>query len=264
MNSAMIHFEPCFSRMDQGIFLKRTLKKIKKTIKVENYDVLIYKIPICIEKPSERAIQKFILLLKEDLIKNIILSDDAASLPFLEEFKKHFNIIDGASVINYRIYDILRKCVSMKENDLSDCSIILYTNTPELAKECILKIYKHVRKIKIESQKPDLFFDLTSFFLYEYGIFIEINQQKEKQEKELSIVLDDNLESADLFYFNEKKSEILFTNKNYFKEFKKFRNLTQSSIEFLIDQFYGNIDNQSIKMFFKTYPLRISKIKNND
>jgi len=264
MNSAMIHFEPCFSRKDQGIFLKRTLKKVKKTVKIENKEILVYTVPVCIEKPSERAIRKFIEYLKKENIKKIILSDAAALLPFKDEFYKNFSVFDGAAVINYKIQDILRKYVSTKEADLSNCAVLLYTNSPELAKECILKIYKHVRKIKIESIKPDLFFDLTSFFLYEYGIFIEINQQREKNLKEISIVLDSFKEKADLFYYNEEKTEILYFKKDLFNTFKKYRNLNQSSIEFLVDQINGNTSAQSIKQFFKTYPFRIIKIKNND
>ncbi len=264
MNSAIIHFEPVFSKLDQSIFIKRTLKKVKKNVVIEKKAIPVYILPLCQENPSEKAMMKFISYLKAEGIQRVLLSDAAETFPIIDILKENISIITGMSVINYKIYDILRKCAGARELSLENSTLLLYTNRPALAKELILKIHKHVKKIKIETEKPELFTELTDHFLEEYGIFISVNQ--ERTEEDLKVQLDgiEKKVGMDLYINEEKPSNILFFDKNAFAEIKPFKKLNQSCIEFLIDQYYGTIKNETIRQIFKDYSVRITKIENND
>lgn len=260
MKSAIIHFEPVFSRWDQSLFTRKAFKNVKSEINVNDKQILIYNIPVWKEKPSEKMMLRFISYLKEEEIDTILLSDSAEALSISHVLKKHFKIFNGSFVINYKLYDILRKCAEAHSLELSESTLVLLTSQPEKAKEFILKIYKHIKRIKIKTEKPEIFSELSSFFLYEYGLFIEVSKQTEKKEFELFIYIDGLLDSANLYLGDAKQTEIIFNGKNLFKEIKKYKKLNQITLEFLIYQFCGKLSHQNIKLFFKTYPVRIIKL----
>lgn len=259
MKSAIIHFEPIFTKWEQRFFTKKAFKKVKSTVMINKKEVLVYKLPVTEENPSERMMLRFLSYLKEENIDTVLLSDSAKSLPVSSMLKSHFKYFDGNSVINYKLYDILRKCAENASTELSDATLVLITNKPDVAKEFILKVYKHIKRIKIKTEMPTLFSDLTSFFLYEYGLFIEIVGQAKKQEKDIFILFDGNYDIADLSFNNENKTELIFSAKNYFKEIMPYAKLNQNTLEFLIHQLYGSISQQSVKSFFKVYSVRVIK-----
>ncbi len=260
MKSAIIDFEPIFTKWEQRFFIKKAFKKIKSSVMVNEKEILIYKIPVVEEYPSEKMMFRFISHLKDEKIDTIILSDRAKLLPVSSMLKNHFKFYDGNSVINYKLYDILRKCAESQCLELCDATLILATNKPDVAKEFILKVYKHVKRIKIKTENPTFFSDLTSFFLYEYGLFIETARQIKKQEKDIFILFDGTCELADVSFNSENKTEILFSAKNIFREIMPYVKLNQNTLEFLIHQLYGNLSTHSVKSFFKAYSVRVIKL----
>lgn len=260
MKSAIIHYEPIFTKWEQRFFIKKAFKKVKSTIMVNKKEVLVYKLPVTEENPSEKMMLRFLSYLKKENIDSVLLSDRAKSLPVSSMLKGHFKFFDGNSVINYKLYDILRKCAESAGTELNDATLTLITNKPDVAKEFILKVYKHIKRIKIKTENPTLFSDLTSFFLYEYGLFIEIVGQVKKQEKDIVILFDGSCDMADISFNNENTTEILFSAKNIFREIMPYVKLNQNTLEFLIYQLYGNISTQSVKSFFKAYSVRVIKL----
>lgn len=260
MQSALIHFEPVFTKWEQNIFIKKAFKKVKSTIMINEKEIPVYKMPVFMEKPSKKMMQRFISYLKEENIEYVLLSESAASLSVSYILKNHFKLFTGGSVINYKLYEILKKCAESRNKELSDSSVVLITESLENAKEFIMKIYKHVKKIKIKTDKPTIFSDLTSFFMYEYGLFIEISRKTEKKENEIYILLDGLYKSADLYVNGDDKTEILFSAKNLFKELTPYVKLNQYTLEFLIHQLSGNLSQQGIKSFFKMYSVRVIKL----
>ena len=148
MQAAIIHFEDIFRKKDQ-FFIGKTLKKIKRSIKIENNEIPVYILPVTKEKPSVKAIKRFITYLKEEKIKYIIFSE--AALPFrslFENINEGFEFFSGMHVIHHKIFDILRKCAEKNNVELSASTVTLLTDYPEQAKEMILKIYRYVKKIR--------------------------------------------------------------------------------------------------------------------
>ena len=147
MQGAIIHFEPIFSNLDQSLLIKKTLKKVKKEIITENLKIPVYCMPIAEKKPSQKAIYHFVNHLKENNIQSIILSEQAKKFAYLlKEYKKDFYIFNGNYVINYKINDILRKYAREKNIEIGKSTAVLITNSPEKAREIILKIYKIVKR----------------------------------------------------------------------------------------------------------------------
>lgn len=260
MNLAIIHHEPIFSKWNQIFFTKKVKEKIKREITILNKKVPVYLIPIIKEKPSEKAINQFILYLKEENIDIVLLSNDVECLPVAKEIKKHFLFLNGNKVINYRLYDILRKCADARNTELSKSTLIISAEEPEQVKQFILKVYKFVKKIKIQTNKPSLFSDLSAFFLYEYGLFIEIVKEVKKTDNEIIISLTEKSQQADVCFCNEKNTEIIFSVKNLLYEINSYKKLNQEMIEFLIYLLYNNIKEENIKRFFKTYSVRVVKL----
>ena len=260
MKSALIHFEPVFTKWEQSLFIKKAFKKVKSTIIINEKEIPVYKIPVFSEKPSEKMIQRFINYLKEENIDSVLLSESAALLSVSYMLKNHFKFFTGNYVINYKLYEILKKCAESRSLELSDSTLVLLTESYENAKEFIIKVYKNVRKIKIKTDKPTAFSELASFFLYEYGLFIEISRKEEKKEDEIYILLDGLCESADFYIDGENKTEILFSAKNLFKEITPYVKLNQNTLEFLIYQLLGNLSQQELKTFFKMYSVRVVKL----
>ncbi|MBE7048478.1 MAG: hypothetical protein E7393_03790 [Ruminococcaceae bacterium] len=266
MKAAIIHYEPVFSRLDQSLFLKRTMRQIKSEIKTEDIKIPIYLLPICGENPSKKAIEKFCSYLKKEQIKKIIITNQASSV--LKNFsllEKNFSFFYGDTIIKYKIKDILRKYALLKNLELSKETVVIETDNPNKAKELIAKINQMVRKIKIETKDADKFKSLTEYFLQEYGLFIEINKKNDKHG--IIIQLDSMKEKKDsLRLYTEKNNnnQIIFNCKNHFNQIKKYLTLNQKTLELLIFQKYGTINEQNCRRFCKDYHIRVSNFKNND
>lgn len=260
MSCAIVHFKPCFTKWNQIFFTKKLKEKIKSEIIISNKKIPVYLIPVVKEKPSEKMIAWFISYLKEEKIDTILLSDDSEALPFINKIKNCFQIFDGTKVINYKLYDILRKCAEVKQVELSKSTLIVYVNEPEFAKNYILKTYKFVKKIKIQTDKPSLFSELSAFFLYEYGLFIDIVKEVKKENNEIIIVLNDTLYESDFYLGKEKNTEVIFSVKNLLSKINFYKKINQNAIEFLIYLLYGNMKDENIKKFFKSYSVRVIKL----
>lgn len=264
MNTAIIHFEPVFSKRDQGIFFKKTLKKIKREIQIENHSVLLYLLPVSFVNPSEKAVMKFIAYLKEEKIEKLLLSDSVKKRPEAEILKKHFQIYEGNTIINYKIHDILKKCSQKKDFALEDSTLVLYSNQPEWAKEFLLKVYPLVKEIHIQTKVPEQFSQIILYFLQDYGIYIAMNEKND--EKEIVVVSDEDFQGVvgDLYLNCEEQTKVLFQKKFMLEDFEKIVEPNQKMIEFLVENIYDNLKNENIQQFFTKYPVRITKIKNND
>lgn len=260
MSCAIVHFKPCFTKWNQIFFTKKIKEKIKEETIILDKKIPVYLIPVVKEKPSEKMIAWFISYLKKEKIDTILLSDDAEALPFINKIKNCFQIFDGTKVINYKLYDILRKCAEVKQVELSKSTLIVYANEPEFAKDYILKTYKFVKKIKIQTGKASLFSDLSAFFLYEYGLFIDFVKEVKKENNEIIIALNDILYESDFYFGKGKNTEVIFSVKNLLSEINSYKKINQNTIEFLIYLLYGNIKDENIKRFFKSYSVRVIKL----
>ncbi len=265
MQSAIIHFEPVFSNLDQSLLIKKSLKKVKKEMESEGIKIPVYCLPIAEKKPSQKAVHHFVKYLKENNIQSIIFSEQAKKFEYLlKEYEKEFYIFNGNYVINYKIYDILRKYAREKEMEIGKSTAVLITNSPERAQEVILKIYKFVRKIKIETTCKEKFLKLQEYFLEEYGLFIIFDSKNEKEKNEISILLDNKEIKADLCLAGKNEINLIFACKKEFKEIKKYLQFNQKTLEFIINAHFGGLSEETIKRFFKEAVPKISKIKNND
>lgn len=264
MDAAIIHFEPCFSKWDQSVFFNKTIKKIKKTINIKDVSVFVYTLPLNEENPSEKALKRFFTYLKGEKIKYIISSNQAKEFTnVLEQLEENFLFFNGKTVINYLIYDILRKCAKIKEIKPEESTVTLLINDPHYAKEIILKICLHVKRIRIQTQDKEKFKELFDFFLNEYGLFILTDQRDDKEEKALVLCFDEafNHIKADFNFCG--KDKVLFQVKNI-NELSKLLTIDQKAMEFLIYTQYQKVSNETVKQFFKANMPKIIKIKNND
>lgn len=250
MSVALLHFEPCFKKIDQNIFFKRTLKKLKKQVIVCGKPITVYLIPVYEKKISEKAVEKFITYLKSEKVDKILLSDSANSLSCSQKIKNAFLSCSGSSVIIYMVYDILKKCAAQKNIDLYESTIILSDEQPHIMKKTILKLYKYVKKIKILTENPERFKELISEFLYDYGFMIETCNKTEENEIFIN--------TADY------KKEIIFYIKRIKDEFSYCKNINQAVIEFLCENFFKGFNDSHIKAFINEFSPRVIKIKNND
>ena len=258
MSSAIIHINIDVSNIQQKFWLTKKLNQSRKSIKVENKTIPVFDLPVSLQYCSEKIIKKCITYLKKENITHILLSDSMKELPASTFLKEHFYTFDGTAVINYKIYDILKKYATEKEIHLADSSLLLYTDFPEKAKEIILKLYKHVRKIKIQTERIQAFSELHHYFLEEYGLFIEIAEKI--NQADITMNIDQKEEKADLSLMREK-NQIIFSKGSLFVECKPYHEIDQCLIEFYIYYLYGMISKETMRRFFIDYPVRISKIK---
>ncbi len=263
MKSAIIHFEPVFSKYDQSIFLKRTLRRIKKTFQIEEKEFFVYLMPIFFEQPSEKAMHRMVTYLKEEGIERVLFSKSAKSLQESEILRHSFLTYDGQSVINYKLYDILRKCANSKNLSLEDSTVCISCDDPDTVKKIVFKLYKYVRRITVKTKKPEVFSELVSFFLHEYGLYIEINHEPVEEKNQFILDIDGTETNAD-FSFQAERHQVLFSKKHLFAGFMPYHDLDQQAVEFLAEGFYGSLQGNAIREFFDRYLLRITKIKNND
>ena len=252
MNSAIIHFEDSFSRMDQ-FFINKTIKRIKKSITLENTAIPMYLLPISKEKPSLKAMKRFITYLKEEKIKYVIFSPSA--LPFLELFisqNEGLEFFSGKHVIYHKIFDILRKYAEKKDIELSASTVTILTEYPEQAKEIILKIYRYVKKIRIKTKYKEKFAPLLEYFLYEYGLYIICEEQEENIKEEIILPVQN-------FNIN-----VFFKCKKNVGDISSYIDVNQEGLEFIIYSLYHSLSEETVKRFCKEYIPKISKIKNKD
>lgn len=250
MQAAIIHFEDIFQKKDQ-FFIGKTLKKVKRSIQIDNITIPVYLLPITKEKPSVKSIKRFITYLNEEKIKYIIFSE--AALPFRSLFESLNNglvFFSGKHVIHQKIFDILRKCAEKKELELSSSTVTLVTEYPEQAKEMILKIYRYVKKIKIKTKYKEKFAPLLEYFLYEYGLYIVCTDEIENREISLPVQ-----------HFN---LEVYFKCKKQLGEISSYININQEGLEFIIYSVYHSLSDETVKRFCKEYIPKISKIQNKD
>ncbi len=263
MQSAIIHFEPVFSKYDQGIFFKRALKRCKRSFIIEGKEFFVYLVPIFLEKPSEKALSRWIDYVKEEGVRRVIVSKTVKGLKMADSLREAFSVYDGKSVINYKLYDILRKCAGEKGVNLSDSTLMLSSNDPERVKEAILKCYQYVRKITLKTNHPERFSELSAFFLEEYGLYISLHSKEPQNDSILQIDLDGFEEHCD-FSYNIEKSQVYFSKKHLFAGLMPYSDLDQGAVEFLAENLKKSHEKNHVREFFDRYLLRITKIKNND
>ncbi|MBR5236958.1 MAG: hypothetical protein IKW06_06285 [Clostridia bacterium] len=268
MKAAMIHFEPVFSHFNQTFGIKKALLHTKKEIKEEKIKIPVYLVPVTEKNPREKAIEKFSSFLIKEGITHIILSNKAYKNNLIrKKMETTFETFTGTEFVKYKLYDILRKYAGSKGINLGISTLIIETDSPEKARQYILKIYKYVKKIIIKSENEAKFSEITKFFLEEYGLFIPVEQKKSQEENEILIQLDSMVEEKKVLNISSdinRSSKIIFGSKKKFKNITKYLDLNQMSLEFLIFQQYNNINEENIKRFCKDYMIKVSKIVNND
>lgn len=244
----------------QFLFNKKFLRN-KEEIKLFHSFVPLYKIPVSDKEISEKSIKKVIYCLKKEGIRYIITTKKLQIRRNLSErLKKEFIFFDGSQVINYKIYDILRKCAAKKGIDLENSTVRLISNDAGKVKEFVLKFFRNVKKIEIVTDCEKNFTDLSEYFLEEYGLFLLINKEGKYDEKKITVFLDGGKkQSADLYFTEQKSSEIMFSSKNAFNQISSILNFNQESIEFFVYILYGRVCKETVKEFFKKYPTKIVK-----
>ncbi len=254
MIAAIIDYKEGISKLDQTLFLKKTLKNCKTEIKENEITIKKYYIPIHIEKPSEKALQKFCDFLKRENVFYIYLTHRAKQIECVKEIlSKNFSFFTGQQVINYKTCDIIRKYAGKNEKKLSESSILLETNDPQKAEDVINQICRRVKKISIKTNQEERFSPLCEFFLKEYGLFISFN---DTENYDIYVELD--AKPAPSFYLNISADE-KNANRIMFKLQNK-KEHDQFYIEFLIYCQYGALNKKTIKEFFNRHSVRISKI----
>jgi len=246
MNAAIIHFENIFSKTDQ-ILINKTLKQVKRIINMEESKIPLYLLPIYKEKPSPRAMKRFITYLKEEKIRYIIFTE--AALPYRElflELTNDFQFFSGHHVIYYKIFDILKKYAEKQGIELTNSTVTLLTEFPEQAKEMILKMYRYVKKIRIKTKYKEKFSPLLEYFLYEYGLYIICDEQEEGVKEEIILPVQN---------FNV---DVFFKCKKNIGEISSYINMNQESIEFLIYSLYHSLSEGTVKEFCKEYIPKIT------
>ena len=268
MKAAIIHFEPVFSPFNQTFGIKKAILKTKKEIKEEKIKIPVYLVPITEKNPSEKAIAKFSTYLKKEGITHIIFSKEAYKKQIIrEKMENNFQSFTGSEIVKYKLYDILKKYAGGKAIPIGSSTLILETDSPEKARQYILKIYKYVKKIVIKSEQAEIFNDVTQFFLQEYGLFIPVEHMRKKEENEILVQLDSMTEEKKVLNISSdvnRCNQIIFSSKKKFKQITQFLDFDQMTLEFLIFQQYSNINEEKIKRFCKEYMIKVSKIVNND
>ncbi len=261
MACAIIHYEPSFSRMDVGFFIKRTLKNVKKVIQDDECYYLLYLLPICENYFSKKGFDEFVSYLKKENINKIILTKQALKCEKTEKLLNCFNTYDGLSLINAEIYEIIKKCALKKHLQLSKSSLVLYTNQPEKAKSVILKLYHFVKDIVIQTKEEEKFIDLSFYFLENYGIDVLINGKIPKEA--VSVIIDGRFENGN-YDFSFSDSRVLFCGKKIHRELNEILEMNQFTMEYIIENRQKNLENQQIHQFLKENDLKIVKIEKND
>lgn len=148
--------------------------------------------------------------------------------------------------------------------ELAKSTLVLETDDPSRAEEIILRLYKHVKKIRIQTEQRKAFNSLVEYFMYEYGIYIE-TEAKITNENEICVMLDEkNEKQADIYVSTNsfKHTKVYFKTKNISDNY--FEKKHQAIIEFLIFNKYAGIKEAAIDAFFKDYQVRIIKFENNN
>ncbi len=260
MNGAILHFEPIFSKWDQSIFLSKTLKRIKSEIKVDNMTIPLYLLPINIDTPSEKAMDKFTCYLKEEKVDKVLLTDAVKKLPICKKIKNGFYIYDGKPIINYYLIDILKKCSFDQELSLQESTLVLISDSPEQVKEILVKCCSIVKDVCIDTKHPERFEELRQSILESYGIYVSFSHKRSS--KDIIISLEDN-QKPFTFSMNQK-SKIIFYNQKLLKDFLPFIECNQEMLEFFVEKKFNSTKRRYIQQFNKDYPIVIAKIKNND
>lgn len=263
MACGIVYFTPGLSKADRGIFLRRTLRRCKTVISCEGKPVSLFRLPVCETAPSEKAMRRFVTYLKDNQIDRILLSQIPPSVAeTLAPLTQNFTVFDGFSVINYKIYDILRKYAAKSGINLAESTVVLCTDIPETARQLILKLYRHVRRIRIETGQPERFGDLAAYFLEEYGLYLPLTKQ-EKRQNEVYISADGQRQDCDIV-MRGGSLEVSFFIKDAFRELSHYCKYNQATVEFLCYLHEQTLSDSAISRFFKIYAPKISKIKNND
>lgn len=265
MSCGLIYFESGLKMAEQNIFLRRTLKQCETELVTEGKRLLLFRLPVSTERPSERAVFRFIDFLKNKGIKKVYLHEIPKKFAgVIAPIYREFEVFDGFSVINYALYDIIRKYAAQKGMILRDVTLVLHTDAPQKAEHVISLLHRHVHRISIQTSDFERFEALTAHFLNEYGIYIAMYGKKECK-NEFHIVLDE-ARKADLCDLNLTNGNlsVYFNMKQYFKELLCFGKCKQDMIEFLCYMHENSLSNAALSSFFKAYAPKISKIKNND
>lgn len=263
MSDAIIYTQDNPSLLRQ-IRINQTMQALKLRKQFLNIDYVAYGIPLYKGKIKDKQLNKCIDFIKKDNIENILLSD-YADAEIKEKIMQKFNVINGNRIINCMIFDILKVCAVKKEMELENSTVVLITDNPERAKDVILQIYKYVKKIEIETTEKNQFASLNEFFIHEYGLFIEINIEKEN-DKHIYLNLDEkNHKKADFDFSSASflKNKVYFKIKKGEKEIKPFVKLHQAAIEFLMLKNNLQIESAQISRFCREHRLRMMKIENN-
>ncbi len=265
MSCGFIYFEPGFSKVDQSVLLRRTLRECETEIKTEGMKLRLFRLPLCEENPSMKTVSRFSAWLKKREIHQLYISDLPAQFVEVKRaLAREFSIFNGLSVIDYAIYDILRKYAAQKEIKLADATLVLYTNNPQKTRDMILKLYRHVRRIRIQTENPERFSELSAYFLREYGLYIALENEK-RRPNEIHVVLEDGQkpEVCDINLCGGSPA-VYFNMKQHFKELSRFGSCRQELVEFLCYLHEESISETAISNFFRAFTPKIIKIKNND
>jgi len=262
MAAAIIYIEGNSSLLHQ-IKLFKTLQalKIKKTFLNINY--VAYGIPLYKGNIKEKQLKKCIDFIKKDNITKVLLADSVPN-DIYHILSTEFEVIQGNKIINCMISDILKVCAAKREINLEDSTVVLLTDNPDHAKEIILHIYKYVKKIEIKTKEQNRFSLLNEFFIQEYGLFIEINKEIEKEDS-IYLNLDEKDNKKVDFDFSCNsfcKNKVYFKIKKGEKEIKPFVKLHQAAVEFLMLKNNLQLESAQISRFCKEHRLRIMKIEN--
>ncbi len=223
-------------------------------------------VPVYKENIKQRDAEKLIVYLKSNQVTHVLLTQDFLNqTKFCQMMQENFLMPEGIQIIKHKIFDIIRKCAVQKGIEIQASTVALMTDSPKEAEEYIMRLYRHVRKIRIITKSADAFAILQNRFMEEYGLFISCDEEialKNEITISLNIIKtesDFNVSRQNLF-----DNQLQFRMKYGDKELFPHAPLCEDAIAFLMLQKGLIPTEESIRRFFKEHYVKITKIKNND
>lgn len=222
--------------------------------------------PVYKEEIKERDSKKLIAYLKSNQVTHVLFAQDFSLYPeFCQKMQENFQVPDGTAIIKHKIFDIIRKCAAKKGVEPQDSTVVLITDSPKEAEACIMRLYRHVKKIRIQTNCPDVFSKLQNTCMEEYGLYI-CCEGEEIQNNEIAISMKSESATADfcLQKYDVFDYKILLRMKSGEKELFPHLPLHEDALTFLMMKTGVSPTEENIQRFFKEHYVKITKIKNND
>ena len=182
-------------------FIKRIVLKIKcffNIIDIEKIgNKIIYNLPIFASQNinkyrTNKLVKKIIKNLEKDEVSNIILSKYLHTVKCLKNnlYSKNVNILDGRHLFKCLSYEMIEYILKRQNRYIESSEIsILINDFTDINKNLIIDIAKDIKRLRIITNNIDKCKDIENYLYNEFGILINISNNKKTSLLNSQIIL---------------------------------------------------------------------------